>query len=234
MALAMAGTLATPLEYFNPERRARLTERWGCGPSLEGYCSALWSRRTTAAGVFGTKLHWDQLVTLRAEALGVADSEPAYELDARFLERIVPGARAVRLLRRDVNRQAISLWFAIHTGTWSITASSEDPAARDVVEYSFDGIERCRRLIENQDVHWDRFLRFNRIASIDVVYEDAVADIAGTVDAVSRFVLGPGVPPPAGPLVPLTRQLADGHSERFLERFMADLGRRGWQDPRRG
>jgi len=231
--LAATGVLATPLEYFNPARRQRLAERWGCGTPLAAYTRELLARRADGAGVFGSKLHWDQLVSLRAEALGIVDAEPEYEIDAGFLDRLFPGATYVRILRRDVNRQAISLWFALQTETWSVAAGDESGVAgRGAVAYSFEGIERCRRLIENAEVHWDRFFRFNRIEPVEVVYEALVDDYAGSVAALGRRIRGPDGFHARVPAEPDTRRLADDRSREFQERFARDREARGWQDPR--
>ena len=228
-ALAGAGVAGSPLEYFNPLHRGRLVERWGCGPSLGGYVRALYALRTTPDGVFGAKLHWDQFVALRAEALGLPGSEPGYELSAGFLERLLPGAVYVRIIRRDVNRQAVSLWFALHTGTWSVAASGgdDDGGERARVPYSFDGIERCRRLIENAELHWDRFLRFNGRAG------------RGRLRGARRALPGRGRPRAgrgrsrrrAGTAAPATRRLSDARSEEFLERLAHDRDARGLGTP---
>jgi LPS sulfotransferase NodH len=230
-ALAGARVAGSPLEYFNPLHRGRLLERWGCGPSLGEYVRALYALRTTPDGVFGAKLHWDQFVALRAEALGLPGSEPGYELSAAFLERLLPGAVYVRIIRRDVNRQAVSLWFALHTGTWSVAADDgddDDGGERARVPYSFDGIERCRRLIENAELHWDRFLRFNGRAPVEVVYEDLVARYPAEVDRVLAAV-APGAAPATA--APATRRLSDARSEEFLERLAHDRDARGVADP---
>ena len=218
-----------PLEYFNGLHRGRLAERWACGPGLDGYVRALYARRATADGVLGVKLHWDQLVNLRAEALGTAATEPGYRLSAAFAERLFPGAAYVRTIRLDVDRQAVSLWFALVGGTWSIAAGDGPDGARDRVPYDFAGIDRCRRLIENAELHWDRFLRHNGIEPLVVVYEelasaypDGVARVLETVAPERRA----GAPPE-----PATRRLSDDRTERFVARFAEDRARSGLPDP---
>jgi LPS sulfotransferase NodH len=231
--LAMTGGMGTPLEYFNPARRQRLAERWQCGMSLEEYIRALWTRRTTHNGVFGLKLHWEQFVPFRAEALGVPDAEPGYAVDSKFLERFFPECIYFRIVRLDVNRQAVSLWFAIQTETWALaTHDAAGLEQRASVEYSFNGIERCRQLIENGEVHWDRFFRFNQIEPRVIVYEEFVVDYARTLATLGQHVLGAADVVQSAPPRPDTRLLADDRSNEFVERFAADLHARGWQDPR--
>jgi LPS sulfotransferase NodH len=229
-ALARVPGAGAPLEYFNPLHRGLLTERWRCGPALDGYVRALYAHRTTPEGVFGTKLHWDQLVNVRAEALGIAPVEPGYELAGEFLQRLFGTATYVRIIRRDVDRQAVSLWFALVTGTWSVAAGEAPDDGRAQVPYSYEGIDRCRRLIENADVHWDRLLRGNGIEPVVVVYEELDAEYVGTVARVLAAV-APGAAGAPVAADPPTRRLGDEHTERLLERFMLERQSRGLPDP---
>jgi LPS sulfotransferase NodH len=218
-SLLATGHAAVPDEYFNPATRTALSARWGCDEALEDYLPALHSRRTSRGGRFGTKLHWHQLAALRAEALGLPEEEPEHDASADFLDRLLGPPRYVRILRRDVDRQAISYWRALQTGTWSST--SEDGAGERAVPYSFEGIERCRRLIENADAHWHRFFAANGIRPHEVVYEDLVADLPGTVRAALRHVAAEvtnavEIPPPT------SRRLSGLATERLLTRYAAD------------
>jgi LPS sulfotransferase NodH len=106
--------------------------------------------------VLGVKLHWDQLERLRAEALGLPGGEPEYRFPIAFLAQLLPGATYVRIVRLDIDRQAVSLWFAAAGGTWSVAAGDTADTGRDTVGYDFDAIDRCRRTIENAELHWDR------------------------------------------------------------------------------
>ena len=216
----LAGTerAGAPLEYFNSVHRGTLSDRWGCGPSLGDYVKALYAHRTTPDGLFGTKLHWDQFVALRAEALGTTA-----DLSVDFLERLFPNVTYVRIMRRDLDRQAVSLWYALNTGTWSVASDDIDDGERAGVPYSREGIERCRNEIENAEAQWDRVLRFNGIQPIQVVYEELDAAYAETIKRVARRVtsaVGPiAVPPPP------TRRLSDHGTQAFLERLAHDRTR---------
>jgi len=227
-ALAALGQLGAPMEYFNPIHREILTGRWECDADLASYVRALHARRTSREGVFGTKLHWNQLVSLRAEALGADAREPGFAFSADFLEQILPAARYVRIVRLDIDRQAVSLWLALRTGRWSEATSEAAPAVPGDEEpaYDFEGIAACRRTIENGEAHWDRFLRAAGIEPLVVVYENLVSDYEETVRRVASD-LTPGLIAPTTPIAqPVTRALADARSEEHHRRFL--------QDPRRG
>jgi LPS sulfotransferase NodH len=221
-ALGATGVAGTPLEYFNPVRRSVLSRRWGCGSELAAYAQALTERRTGSTGVFGTKLHWEQLEALRAETLGRArPGEAPFGQRAKLLEDLLGGRLTyVHILRQDIDRQAISLWIAEQTGAFS---RREAPRSSSRVAYSFAGIRRCRHRIALGELHWNRFFRLNGVEPLEVVYENLCASYTPAVAAVlDRLVPGATaeIPPP------MTVRLADDQSEQLLERFLRDLGRR--------
>jgi trehalose 2-sulfotransferase len=227
--LIRTGAVGTPFEYLNPDHRVALERRWGCDGSFDSFVRALYGRRTTATGHLGMKLHWDQLVALRAEALGTDPGEPEFGVASDFLERLMPAARYVRVLRQDVNRQALSYWLAYVTGVWSKLDAARPRTAPPEPVYSFEGIERCRRMIENFELHWDRFLRANAIEPLTVVYERLVPDWEGTIRAVVRHVAPEADPPAVAP--PSMRRQSDERSDELLERFARDRRRMPLPDP---
>ena len=216
-ALTETGVAAVPTEYFHPLKRPVLEQRWGCEPTLESYVAALIAHRTSHDGIFGTKLHWHELELLRAESDGIPAREPGFDVPAAVVEDLFPAPLYIHIVRRDVDRQAVSLWRASKSGVWSAYANGDGPP---VVPYRFAGIARCRSLITDSEVHWDRFFRFNGIEPVEVVYEDLVRDYAGTVGAlVERIAPGAGAvsPPP-----PVSRGLADELSDELYARFLGD------------
>jgi LPS sulfotransferase NodH len=226
--LTASGQLGTVREYFNPERRGQLERRWGCDGSLESFVRAVCGHGTTDAGYLGGKLHWDQLVALRAEVLGIDPSEPEFGIEAGFLERFLPAARYVRVLRRDVNRQAVSYWIAYQTEVWNQPGTKGREPAR-TARYDFDGIERCRRLIENFELHWDRFFRANGIEPLVVAYEGLVEHREATVRQVVRELRPDAPMRTVGP--PTLRRQSGDLNERMLERFARDRQSHPLADP---
>jgi LPS sulfotransferase NodH len=220
--LRATGVAGLPQEYFNPNRRARWAAEWDCGTSLRSYVEALLARRTGANGVFGFKLHWQHFEQLRAEALGLPPGEPSYDASADFLTDLFGPLRYVHIVRRDLNRQAISHWTAGRTGRWY--RASDAPAQQAPIPYSFEWIARIRAHLANAEVHWDRFFRFNAIEPVTVVYEDLVADYGATVGAVVAEL----VPEASDVTVPEPQSARQGdeRTEQLLERFRHDLDKR--------
>lgn len=221
-ALDATGVAGAPREYFNPNHRAQRTAEWGCGTSLASYVEALLARKTGANGVFGCKLHWHHFERLRAEALGLPPGEPAYDVSADFLEELFGPLRYVHIVRRDLNRQAISHWTAARSGKWY--RASDAPVQQAAIPYSFEWIARIRAQLANAEVHWDRFFRFNAIEPVSVVYEELVAGYRATVGAVVTELV-PDASDVAVPEPDSARQ-GDERTERLLERFQRDLDKR--------
>jgi LPS sulfotransferase NodH len=206
-ALVASGCGGHPAEYFNPAQHVPLALRWQA-LTLATYSVALLAHRTDPDGVFGMKLHWDQL-----ERIGVE------RLPEHF-----PGPVLIHVRRRDLDRQAVSLWTALHTNEWSRRKGAA-PRWLPRPRYCFRAIQQCRHHIVEGELGWREFFEARGIEPISVVYEDMVADYGAAIRTVAAR-LRPGVgavhvPPPD------SESQADRHSSELAERFTADRLRRG-------
>jgi LPS sulfotransferase NodH len=231
-ALASTGVAGTPMEYFNPVTRSILSRRWGCGPGLIPYVESLKERRTSRTGILGIKLHWHQLEAIRNERSGHRRFAEPFRQPAGLLEDLL-GARPayVRLMRTDLDRQAISLWTAEYTRVWARAEESPGKKRAARVPYSFAGIDRCRARIALAEARWHRFFHFNGVEPTEVIYEDLCGSYAPTVAGVLDRLL-PGAAAAGAPPQPIGAQMADARSEELLARFRSDLDRRSleWLD----
>jgi LPS sulfotransferase NodH len=208
--LQATGRAGSPYEYLEPTRMAELVARWDCGTETEAYVHALRTRRVDANGVFGTKLHWYQL-----EALG----EPA-----RLLE-LLPGARFARIVRRDLDAQAVSHWIALLTQRSFQVRGTRAPRRLRPWPYDYAAIARLRLTLEHGQARWTGFFAAHGIEPVEVVYEELAARYEDEVRRVLAALV-PGatvaeVPPPS-----LEVQSTDA-TRRLVERFRADRARRG-------
>jgi LPS sulfotransferase NodH len=222
--LAGTGLLGTPVEYFNPITRSRFAGRWQCGADLSSYVEAMHARRTTETGLFATKVHWEQMVQVRAEAAAGSSDGFRYDTDEELLERLFPAALFVRIVRTDLDSQAVSTWRAQHSNMWSVGVDEPEGIPTEETPYSFEGIEACRRTIENGELCWERLIRAHGSEAMLVTYEELCASFGRTVQRVAERIC-PGrelsVPEPR------TLRLADRHSAHLLERFRAERLARG-------
>jgi trehalose 2-sulfotransferase len=174
---------------------------------------------TTANGVFGTKLMWNQMPDLEQHANALP--ELAGLAGSELLERMFSGPSYVWIRRRDKVRQAISLWRALQTRVWRRRDQVSDDAGALQLHYSFDAIEHLRRRLSSDDEAWGRFFAGSGFEPLDLRYEEDVEPDPG--DAVARVLAHVGVEPPARwtPDTPTLRQ-SDGLNDAWRAAYDRD------------
>jgi trehalose 2-sulfotransferase len=221
-ALAQAG-LGMPLEYFNPRSRKNLSERWGCGAELHCYVQELHARRTSTDGMFGAKLHWDQLSLVRAEAEAGLYDPMVYETSQELLERLFPNPQFIRIVRRDVDRQAVSYWKALYSNVWLVRPDEEKASLEQEAPYSFEWLEECRRALQNGELGWERLIRARGEEALVITYEDLADAYEETVRRVADFI-SPGIE--LAIPAPKSSRMSDERSLELLERYRAERAER--------
>ena len=160
---------------------------------------------TTPNGVFGAKLMWGYFADLLAR-LGTTPDGPAVE---RLTERFGP-IRWVHVTRADTVAQAVSLWRAVQTRSWSA-----DDAPESEPSYDARAIAHLRDQLAEQDAAWRAWFAAKGLRPHVVAYEQLAADHAATL----RNVLAhldlevERIPDP-----PMPRQ-GDERSDRWVARF---------------
>jgi LPS sulfotransferase NodH len=206
-ALHASGLAGVPYEYFNPvytrhggEARLRST--------FQIYIGGIERRRTTANGVFGTNLQFEQF--------GPAKEIP--EAARIGLDFVTTQNRLILTSRRDKIAQAISYVRARKTRDWqrlpgAVSAGVPDPIWTDVEMVK---IARALHFVMVQDQQWRHLLAREGLAYLEVVYEDMLADYRGQMRRVFDYLgLAPETIPP-----PATAKLVSGNDavkEIFLE-----------------
>lgn len=169
-ALGSTGALGFPLEYLNRANLPSWQRRLGAETPRQTL-DAIKRIRTSPNGCFGLKLHYDQLVSIAPHI------EPGDLLDR---------ARVVRLRRRDLLAQAVSLAVARQTGSW---ISAQVPTREPV--YDGDAIEKALGDIAWSDAQWDVALARMGVQPLDLAFEEVVADVDAAVKRVAAFL---GIP----------------------------------------
>jgi LPS sulfotransferase NodH len=150
------------------------------------------------------------------------------------LTRWFPDAIWVHLVRRDLLGQAISLWRAHSSGEWALYGPAKErrlnarvPAARagfdPLPDYDPAVIEGYLKLAASFQADWLAFFARTGITPLTLVYEEIVADRAGTLATIAD-ALGVALPPgPAADTGRFTVQ-RDETTHAIRERFRADFG----------
>lgn len=211
--LRTTGVAGQPDDYFwNPPY---WYAQWGVA-GFPGFVRRLLCEATTANGVLGSKLMWDQLGDLVAglAALhGLAETRPPEVLAAAF-----PNVHYVWLTRRDKVRQGISYYRAMETKIWR-SGDALDGARADP-QFNYEAIDRMVQLSTWEDDAWRDFFRRYAIEPHVVTYEDLAATPTDVAQRVQRYL---GISPTleVRDRIWQHQQQADALSEEWVERYHA-------------
>jgi LPS sulfotransferase NodH len=196
--LCNCGLAGAPTEFFDGQQMGDFMRVWGV-ETFEGFVTELLRRKTGPNGVFGFKLHHDQL---------------SAELVALDWAATFPGLRYVYITRRDHIRQAVSFSKAIQSEQW---ASTHDHNGREP-RFDPEELRWCLRNIELQEQRWEEHFARHGIRPLRLVYERLVRRQERTLRETLRF-LGLALPPGVRIPPPTLRRQADHHSERWVRRL---------------
>lgn len=160
-------------------------------------------------GVFGLKLHWDQVERFLA-FLHSLRGAPAG--DRELVEAVFPQPRYVHLRREDPVAQGVSWWKARTSGAWiGGREAPREPA------FDFDGIDERVQRVQEHDAEWGRWFDANGLEPLELTYEQLVADPAAVVGRTLEFL---GLDLPVGLVVEArTERQADEVNEDWIRRY---------------
>ncbi|MFN8111829.1 MAG: Stf0 family sulfotransferase [Solirubrobacterales bacterium] len=251
-ALRDTGVAGRPEEYFEALRstgRPRRPEEYFAGvddrsifdelgePEDGGAPPPAWSRTaydryldwakeqgTTDNGVFGAKLMWQYL----GDFVGLLRGVPEYrDLPlSELLPAAFPDLTFVRVVRANKIRQAVSLWKAVQTASWS-DRGGEAPTEegyrafleehKPQLRFHYKAISHLLDQTLAAEASWDAFFEHTRIKPILVLYENFYADYAtSTLNILDRLGLEPS--PDFDP-EPQMRRQSDGINDDWARRF---------------
>jgi LPS sulfotransferase NodH len=215
-----------PKEFFG-HKMAFWMERWGT-PSLPEYAARLIDARSTANGVFGAKLLYQQLV--RLESLARQDAALAALPLPEALNRLFPNLHLIWATRDDKVRQAISWFKARQTGVWGQDAGREEvklgrawrlgdePLQPGELAFDYDGIAALLRQAEEEDAAIGRLIAASGLPSYRVVYEEFSPRYGEAVLELLRW-MGIAAPDDLTIAKPRTVKLADDRTDEWVGWF---------------
>jgi LPS sulfotransferase NodH len=233
---ARTGFPRRPQEYFEGAADAEIFDILGPRTRVEedearydpsrferydGYLDWALEAGTTPNGVFGAKVMWgyfNGFVTgLRwavpgRQRLSVCELAPS----------VFPNLRYLSVTRRDKVRQAVSLWRALQTWSWS---SDQAPAVgTEHLVYSHAAIAHLIRDIEAHEYEWRAYFRECGVEPLTIVYEDFARRYEETVRDILRHLQIPEAET-AVIAAPHKRPQSDDLSREWTDRYRAESGK---------
>ncbi|MBL9034920.1 MAG: hypothetical protein JNN33_09155 [Rhodospirillaceae bacterium] len=200
--LTSTGQLGNPAEYFNTvARRNHVAPRYPRSRSAQ--IDIVRSVGATLNGLYAVKILPIQYCRVRKK------------LD---LFHELPNLRVVRLRRRDLLGQALSLARARQTG--QILASNR-PKAEPI--YDVEDIRACIDALRMREAIWDQVVLERDLQPLALAYEDVMRDPQAAVDQVAAL-MGLAAPAAIDPALIRVRVQRDGKTDLWRERFLADTG----------
>ena len=231
--LAATGVAGCPQEYFLAEDPARLPEWrfWEEGPfaaghdvaDRESYLSLVYRLGTTPNGVFGAKIHWNNL----RWALAKFSEMPRFAgLDRGALLRTAfPGLRVVDVTRRDRVRQAVSWARMAQDGMWVDPVSEPEPAwppPAGPPRYDYRLIEALEALIAASQDGWRQLYDELGLTPYRVVYEE-LSSADGYEQTIRGVLDHLGLADYQGPIpAPQTRRQSNDLNEAWVDAYLTD------------
>jgi len=200
--LASTLALGNPNEYFNTAGRRRRM-----GPSYPAdrfaQIDIIRTIGATSNGIYAVKVIGPQLARIASSI------DPFRDL---------PNLSFVRIHRRDILGQAISLARARQTGRF-ITSDQQ----RGAPAYSQGQIRHAIQSIRQQEAIWDETMARLAAQPLVVAYEEILSDAQHVVDRIATH-MGVAMPVPIDrTLITLSVQ-RDEQSVEWRERFLAEAG----------
>jgi LPS sulfotransferase NodH len=202
-----------PEEYFTEDYVRDFDARWNVvngALDVRRYLALLFRHRTSPNGVFGMKVHGEDLENHFLRSLDI--------------NTLLDTPRIIALSRRDAVRQAVSYAIARQTGVF-IVDGDWLPRRTPIAEphYNFDLILACHQAIEREQAAWERVFGRSPYPPHRVMYEDLVDHYHDEVHACLEFL---GVEPPAEIARPNVQRQATAINDEWAARFREERSAR--------
>jgi len=218
--LEATGYAGHPREIFCPERIENYAGNWLLPPGVgfERYLLEAIKRGTTENGVFGFKIHGHHVEPLARER-GVGENP------WQILRQLFPGAKYIRLTRRNRRAQAISWYRAVVTNEWwRIPGVSDWDLTGKQPEFNGEEIRRREIELDRQERAWDEFFATQPGELINMDYDTLSANYRDEVARVLTMIGEDAALVKALPEPRLVRQ-SDALTEEWQRKMDAEFPR---------
>lgn len=200
--LKSTGVLGVPDEYFNTEGK-RIYFDPAYPRKRTRQIQLIRTRGATPNGIYGVKV-------LAPDMAKIGDSIDIFQE--------LPNLKLLRLSRRDIVSQAISLMRARQTKRYWSSFPSQGEA-----HYDQRAIRRSLRSLVADGLVWDRVLADRGFDVLNFEYEDVVRDPQAAVDRIATL-MGLSLPVPIDPRRLALEVMRDEQSGEWRARFLSETG----------
>lgn len=212
-----------PESYFRPDSIPGYAERWRVpidgGQFSVAYVSAVRRAGEAGTGRFGMRVMWTDAPAFLHR---LAELHPAAQ-DQPDALRLAFGVRKfVRLSRRDMIAQAVSLVIANQSGLWHVNADgSERQRAKPHEDPRYDSaaIAAELKVLRREDEGWTRWFSDHQLRPYHVDYESLSADPSATLSGVAEYLEVSGL----SSLSPGTARMASNLNTEWTIRFKREF-----------
>ena len=166
-------------------------------------------------GMFCVKLMSNHL-----EAMIKYAEKSNFKTDADIVSYLFPGAKYVLLKRRDLYRQAISVWRAYKTGEYIKRNDDETNKIPDA--YDFGEILKSYNYVIRTNSVWETYINENDIDILTVYYEDLVENVKDILKLIIYHASGKDLNVENIKTRLSIYKQSDSISEVYLEKFIKD------------
>jgi LPS sulfotransferase NodH len=216
--LAATGVAGRPESYFRLPDERSYAESWGVPVGPDGlidcasYVRAAIAVGSTRNGVFGARVMWGTMGDVVGR-LRVANNHPVAS-DVEVLEQVLGRTCFVYLRRSDIVAQAVSWARAEQSSYWQ---QGDDISPGWHPSFDFGEVDGYVNEITEHNAAWHEWFEACGIEPFRAHYEEIVADMTGTTNAILKFL---GLELPAGHVTnPGTHRQADEVNDDWAERY---------------
>ena len=206
--LQATGVAGSPMEYGVQENEQIWKHAYGFNDHRNYFIHYAHRLSVTGNGVFSAKLMFKQMTAF------VSDLKRYKSIDAGGMIETIDLAfgkpRYIQVLRKDKERQAISLVRAEQTGSW---ASPQSSGRRS--EYDSAHLDRALALLLRLDNAWDESLAEIHLSrKMTLYYEDIVENMEGSISSLLNWLQIEDHPKPFKS--PSMKRQSDAMTEEWL------------------
>ncbi|MGH8545838.1 MAG: Stf0 family sulfotransferase [Gammaproteobacteria bacterium] len=204
-------------EYFDQKSESIWRTKWGISSSSD-YFRWISDRGTSANGVFGAKIMWEQM----AYCVRLLRQLPQYQRYnynnvPELISTVFPNVSYIWIMRRDKVRQAVSNDIAIQTRNYA-WVGDEKPASDRRAIFNFNRLDYLHDRIIAADNAWQQYFTEAGVTPFKVVYEEFVEGFEQTIRAILEH-LSIHMPPNHTFDRPKLKRMADALNDEWARRY---------------